>query len=94
MFIYKAYLDINWPHAFKLHDWCYTPYGALIAVTREEADQALFDLVAVSSVIDAWIVWTAVRVGGGPWFGHSLTGYNGIQTPLFVANMVSRPRDC
>jgi hypothetical protein len=94
MFVYKAYLDLHWPAAFKLHDWCYTPYGALIGVTRSEADDALFELIAVTSVIDAWIVWTAVRAGGGLYFGHSLTGYVGTQNPMPVPNMLSPPQNC
>lgn len=94
MFMYKAYLDVRWPHAFKLHDWCYTPYGGLINCTREEADQALFELIAVDSPIDAAIVFAAVTVGGGPWFGHATAGYSGIQAPMPVDNMPSTPTGC
>lgn len=84
---YKAYLDLRWPDAFKLHDWCYTPFGALIAVTRDEADAALFEMIAVNSPTDAWIVWTAVRVGGAQYFGVSQTGYVGPQSQGNVPNM-------
>jgi len=94
MWAYKAYIDLRWPHAFKLHDWCYTPYGALIDCTREEADDALFELIAVDSVVDAWIVWPAVRVGGLPYWGTSQTGYLGPQVYRGVGNMVVTPGDC
>lgn len=94
MWAYKAYLDAHWPHAFKLHDWCYTPYGSLIDCTREEADDALFELIAVDSVVDAWIVWPAVRVGGLPFWGTSQTGYLGPQVWRAVGNMLSPPGDC
>lgn len=94
MLMYKAYLDAHWPHAFRLHDWCYTPWGALINCRREEADNALFELIAVDNSLDAWIVWTAVRVGGEQYFGHATAGYTGIQTPLPLDNMVSTRRKC
>lgn len=79
MWAYKAYLDVRWPAAFKLHDWTYTPYGSLIAVDREEADTALYEFIARDSPIDAWVVFQAVRVGGEPFFGKSQTGYTGSQ---------------
>lgn len=94
MFAYKAYLDFRWPHAFRLHDWCYTPYGALINCTRAEADNALYELIAVDSSIDALIVYTAVNFGGEPWFGHGWAGYAGIQAELPVPNMGSAHRNC
>lgn len=80
-YTYKLYLDLRWPHAFKLHDWCYTPYGALIQVTREEADDALAEIIARDSIQDAVIVFAAVRLGGGPWFGVSMTGFIGANRP-------------
>lgn len=89
MLVYKAYLDAHWPDAFKLHDWCYTPYGSLIDCTREEADQALHDMIALTSPVDALVVWTAVRAGGGPYFGHSQTGYFGMQAQGASANIES-----
>jgi len=94
MWVYKAYLDANWPHAFKLHDWLYTPYGSLIDADREETDAALRDLIAVDSPIDAAIVYAAVRAGGGPWFGHAYAGYGGIQASRPIPNMVGTPVDC
>lgn len=75
LFLYKRYLDSRWPQAFKLHDWCYTPLGALIAVTREEADNALFEIIARDSPSNAAIVYNAVRLGGGQYFGVSMTGF-------------------
>jgi hypothetical protein len=75
LWAYKSYLDANWPEAFRLHDWLYTAYGQLINVTRLEADEALREEIAVDSPIDAAIVFAAVRAGGGPYFGVSLTGY-------------------
>lgn len=75
LFAYKTYLDSRWPEAFRLHDWLYTPYGALINVTRLEADEALFEEINVDSPFDANIVFQAVRLGGAPYFGTSLTGY-------------------
>lgn len=85
MWSYKQYLDARWPHAFKLHDWCYTPYGALINCTRLEADDALFEDINVDSPADAAIVYAAVRAFGGPYFGVSQTGYTGMQSqrPIF-----------
>jgi len=94
MAIYKFYLDARWPLAFKLHDWCYTPWGSLINVTREEADDALRELIAVDSTLDSLIVWAAVRAGGFPYFGVSTTGYSGKQAPLPVPNMLLPPGDC
>jgi hypothetical protein len=91
---YKVYLDANFPNAFKLHDWCYTPYGVLINCTREEADAAMFEEIARTSPIDAWITWTAVRVGGGPYFGFSQTGYVGLQSYRPVANIDPTQGDC
>jgi hypothetical protein len=85
---YKAYLDARWPLAFKTHDWCYTPYGALINVSREEADQALYDDIVIDSPIDAWIVYRSVRIGGGPYFGVSQTGYGGDQGYRPATNML------
>lgn len=94
MLLYKFYLDAHWPEAFKLHDWLYTPWGSLISVTREEADDALRELIEVDSPVDAFIVWNAVRAGGFIYFGHSTTGYNGVQAPLPVPNMLSPRRGC
>lgn len=74
LYTYKLYLDARWPEAFKLHDWCYTPLGALIQVTREEADHALFEMIFFGSPVDAAIVYAAVRQGGGAYFGISTTG--------------------
>jgi len=77
---YKAHLDASYPAAFRLHDWCYTPYGSLINVTRSEADQALriqiVEIGGPSSFLDAEIVGLAVAVGGEPWFGNSQVGFN------------------
>lgn len=92
-FTYKTYLDARWPHAFKLHDWAYTPYGALINITREEADSALREDIAVDSPVDAEIVYQAVRIGGGPWFGVSQTGYSGLQSYRPAYNMTFPPED-
>lgn len=85
LWAYKTYLDFRWPSAFRLHDWLYTPYGALINVTRLEADEALFEEIARDSLQDATIVFAAVRLGGGPYFGTSLTGFP-------VRNMAEAPR--
>jgi len=77
---YKQHLDASYPQAFKLHDWCYTPYGQLIAVGRDEADAALSDQILAiggpSAVLDSQIVYLAVQTGGGPWFGNSQTGFD------------------
>lgn len=80
MWTYKAYLDFRWPAGFKLHDWTYTPYGQLINVSREEADAALYEFILRESPLDAFLVWSAVRVGGAPFFGTSQTGYTGPQS--------------
>jgi hypothetical protein len=93
MWTYKAYLDLRWPEGFRLHDWAYTPYGQLINITREEADYALYEFIARDSGIDAWIVLTAVRAYGDPWFGHSQTGYHGLQSEASVSNMFLAGRD-
>lgn len=87
MWTYKAYLDTRWPAGFKLHDWTYTPYGGLINCTREEADLALYEYIARDSPLDAWIVYNAVRVGGAPFFGTSLTGYTGMQVQGITPNI-------
>jgi hypothetical protein len=89
MWAYKAYLDARFPNAFKLHDWCYTPYGALINVTRQEADSGMRELIAQVSPIDAEIVYQAVTLAGDPYFGVSQTGYTGPQVERPVDNIVS-----
>lgn len=78
---YKKYLDSRWPGAFKLHDWLYTPYGLLIGATREEADSALREEIAVDSPADAYVVGSAVRLGGLPFWGTSPTGYPAVRDP-------------
>jgi len=93
MWAYKQYLDFRFPDAFKLHDWCYTPYGRLIAVTREEADSAMRELIAVTSPVDAEIVYAAVRAAGDPYFGVSQTGYTGPQAQGASANIGFIPAD-
>jgi len=95
MWAYKAYLDVSFPAAFKLHDWCYTPYGALISVTRSEADNALEEYIARTSPIDAAVVFAAVDVFGAPFFGTSQTGYTGPQVQGNVANIgFTQLHDC
>ena len=89
LYTYKIYLDSNWPQAFQLHDWCYTILGALIAVTREEADNALYEIIARDSIPDARIVWAAVRLGGGRYFGMSMTGVSLTNIPLVPFNRSS-----
>lgn len=80
LYFYKQHLDASYPEAFRLHDWCYTPYGSLIEVTREEADDALREMIlaagGVDSVLDAEICHLAVRTAGGPWFGQSQVGFD------------------
>ena len=90
MLAYKAHLDFEYPDAFKLHDWCYTPYGRLIGVTRSEADVALAEMIQIrrgngppprntqtaESTLDSLVVGLAVRSYGGPWFGSSTTGWD------------------
>lgn len=80
MWAYKAYLDLNYPAAFKLHDWLYTQYGSLIAATRAEADAALrqqiLDIGGITSTVDAAVVFAAVDQFGGPYFGISPTGFD------------------
>jgi hypothetical protein len=80
LYEYKAHLDATYPECFRLHDWCYTPYGSLISVTREEADAAMSECIfkhaTVQSAIDAEICFLAVRAGGGPWFGQSEVGFD------------------
>lgn len=73
--IWKAYLDFRWPEQFRLHDWNYTPWGALINVTQLEADNALFEEINRDSPVDALIVYSGVRLGGHEYFGRSQTGY-------------------
>jgi hypothetical protein len=87
LYAYKAYLDARWPEGARLHDWCYTPYSIQIGCTRLEADNALYEYIARDSGLDAWIVYTAVRAGGGPWFQRSMTGYTGPQVPIGITNM-------
>lgn len=92
LWTYKAYLDANWPDGAKLHDWCYTPYGSLINVTREESDLALFEYINRFSPIDAAIVYAAVRAGGFPFFGTSQTGYTGSQVERSTHNIAETNR--
>jgi len=87
---YKAYLDANYPLAFQLHDWCYTPYGQLIGVGRDEADRALQemihrrvgpgedprDVITPESIIDATLVYACVATTAGPYFSVSQTGFD------------------
>ena len=84
---YKQYLDLRWPEAFRLHDWLYTPYSIAINATREEADAALREEIAVDSVADAAIVYAAVRAGGFPFWQVSQTGYGGPQAYRVSLNM-------
>jgi len=91
MYAYKAYLDANWPAGAKLHDWLYTPYGALINATRDESDLALYEYIARDSTFHASIVYAAVHLGGEPFFGVSQTGYSGLQSEGSVANIGSTP---
>lgn len=87
LWVYKHYLDLRFPFAFKLHDFLYTPYGKLINVTREEADSALRELIEVTSIVDAAIVYNAVRLGGAAFFGVSQTGYIPPPIPRTGPNM-------
>jgi len=77
---YKAWLDSHYFEAARLHDWCYTPYGSLIGVTRAEADAAIrariLDIGGATSVIDAATVYAAVSTFGGPYFGSSQVDFN------------------
>ena len=91
MWAYKQILDYEYPDGFKLHDWCYTPYGALIGVTRDEADSALKEYIDRRSIADGFIVYAAVRAGGGPYFGVSQTGYSGPQASKPTPNIPSLP---
>lgn len=75
LYVYKTYLDARWWEAFRLHDWLYTPYGALIHAERLECDLALREEIERDSPVDAAIVFLAVRLGGAPYFGVSQTGY-------------------
>jgi len=84
---YKVYLDLRWPEAFKLHDCLYTPYGTQINATREEADSALYEEIVRDSPGDAWLIYLAVRTGGGIYFGKSMTGYSGPQVGGGRSNM-------
>lgn len=80
LWMYKNHLDGSYFAASKLHDWCYTPYGSLISVTRPEADLAIRDQIrAIGGTfadIDAGIVYLAVDLGGAQYFGTSQTGFN------------------
>lgn len=77
---YKAWLDSHYFEAARLHDWCYTPYGSLIAVTRLEADTAIrdriLDIGGFTSAIDAATVFSAVRTFGGAYFGNSQVDFS------------------
>lgn len=75
LYVFKLYLDEGWPETFRLHDWTYTPLGALINVTREEADHVILEEMSPRDPISARIVYEACRLGGGPNFGVSMTGY-------------------
>lgn len=100
---FKEHLDENYEEAFRLHDWCYTPYGSLIGVTREEADMALGEMIGdrwagrpperrsptFTSLADSAVVFAAVRVGGGPWFGNSQVGFD--PTLFAAANLRNLP---
>lgn len=68
--LYKAYLDMRFSLAFKLHDWCYTPLATRIGVTQAEADRALWEMLAGADPVNAEIVYRAVRVGGVLFFGR------------------------
>lgn len=75
LYVFKLYLDTNWPETFRLHDWSYTPLGALIQITREEADHVILEEMSPRDPINARIVYEACRLGGAPYFGTSMTGY-------------------
>jgi hypothetical protein len=88
MWLYKAYLDRSYPHAARLHDWLYTPYGPdLIQATQEEADDAIREELQAHSPIDATIVYTACSTFGRPYFGVSTVGYAPPSTPPSGDNM-------
>jgi hypothetical protein len=78
LWAFKGYLDAIDLEASRLHDWLYTPYGALINATREEADDALREELSQVDPISAEVVYAAVRAGGFPYFGTSQTGYVGL----------------
>lgn len=79
---YKTYLDLRWPEAFRRHDFLYDPISSDLGHTREEADTLLYDDISVDSRADAWIVYRAVRIGGGFFF----RGGNGIKQPTVAEN--------
>lgn len=91
MWAYKQHLDATDLEASRLHDWLYTPYGALIDATRKEADDALFEELNQVSPVDAAIVYAAVRAGGAPYFGTSQTGYHGILWPVVPPDPPAQP---
>lgn len=91
LWAYKQYLDANYLEYSRLHDWLYTPYGATINATREEADDALVEELGRDSPVDAAIVGAAVRYFGEPYFGHTSTGYVGGTAQVFGNNMPEEP---
>jgi len=77
MLAYKTYLDKFYKEFSRLHDWLYTPYGALINATREESDLALREELGTQSPIDAEVVYRACQAFGFLYFGLSAVGYRG-----------------
>jgi hypothetical protein len=76
---FKQYLDARFPETFRLHDWLYTPYGQLINAEQEESDQIFLQEISPYDFLAGTLVYSACRFGGGLYFGHSQTGYQGQQ---------------
>lgn len=91
MYAYKLYLDARWPEFSRLHDWLYTPYGAIIGATQEEADDALQEELQGVSPPDAIVVGNACRYFGAIYWGKSQVGYHGEQGTRFGNNIGLTP---
>jgi len=69
--LYKLYLDREFPDAFLVHDFLYSPEGvAVVGLTRRQADTILYLMIVEHGPVSADIVYYAVRLGGAGHFNR------------------------
>lgn len=87
LYAFKLYLDTFHREYSRLHDWLYTPYGALINVTQEEADLALREELSAVDPVSGEVVYRACATFGHNYFGVSMVGYEGTPPDRSGGNM-------
>lgn len=87
LYVFKQYLDTFHLEYSRLHDWLYTPYGALISATQEEADLALGEELSAVDPVSGPVVYRACAAFGHLYFGVSMVGYQGTPPDQSGGNM-------